>query len=90
MVKVEFTSLLLRFFPDLVPMEVEATTVKELLSELDKTHEGLSAYLAQENTGLRQHVNIFINGNMIKDRIKLSDQLATNDTINIIQALSGG
>lgn len=90
MVKVEFTSLLQRFFPELNSVEIEASNVKELLAELDKKYEGLSTYLIHENAGLRKHVNIFINGNMIKDRAKLSDQLSTNDTINIIQALSGG
>ena len=90
MARVEFTSLLQRFFPDLKSEEIEVNNVKELLTELDKKYEGISSYLTQGNTGLRQHVNIFINGNMIEDRVNLSDQISTNDTINIIQALSGG
>lgn len=90
MAKVEFTSLLERFFPDIATTSVEAATVKELLSELDKKYEGISSYLSEENGGLRQHVNIFINGNMIKDRLKLTDQISSTDTVNIIQALSGG
>ena len=90
MAKVEFTSLLQRFFSDLTSEEIEANNVKELLEKLDKKYEGMSSYLIHENSGLRQHVNIFINGNVIKDRVNLSDQISTNDTINIIQALSGG
>ncbi|MCB0410377.1 MAG: MoaD/ThiS family protein [Flavobacteriales bacterium] len=90
MAKVQFTSLLQRFFPDLKPEEVEAANVKELLSKLDKIYTGLSTYLVEENGGLRKHVNIFVNGVMIKDRIHLSDKIGSNDTINIIQALSGG
>jgi len=90
MVSVKFTSLLKRFFPTLTSVKVEATSVEELLVELDKQYDGLSGYLIEEHGGLRKHVNIFINGNMIKDREKLSDKLNRNDKVNIIQALSGG
>ena len=90
MVNVEFTSLLKRFFPTLTSVEVEASTVKDLLEEIDKEYSGLSGYLIEEHGGLRKHVNIFINGNMVKDREKLSDVLNENDKVNIIQALSGG
>lgn len=90
MAKVSFTSLLLRFFPDLKTEEVSAVNVRELITELDKKYEGLSSYLIEENGGLRQHVNIFINGNMINDRVNLSDKITSQDNINIIQALSGG
>jgi hypothetical protein len=39
---------------------------------------------------LRQHVNIFIDGVMIKDRTSLSDPFRENSEIYIMQALSGG
>ncbi len=90
MARVEFTSLLKRFFPDLKSEEVSADNVQELLIELDKKYKGLSAYLIHEQGELRQHVNIFINGNMINDRINLTDEISEKDKINIIQALSGG
>jgi len=90
MAKVQFTSLLVRFFPDIKSEEVSASSVKELLTELDTKYKGLSTYLIEDNGELRKHVNIFINGNMIKDRQQLSDTITKNDTINIIQALSGG
>lgn len=90
MAKIEFTSLLQRFFPNIKPENIEASTVKELLIKLDVKYPGLSTYLVEENVGLRKHVNIFINGVMINDRIKLSDKINTIDKVNIIQALSGG
>ncbi len=90
MVSVEFTSLLKRFFPTLASVKVEATSINELLIELDKQYDGLSGYLLEEQGGLRKHVNIFVNGNMIRDRKKLSDELKKNDRVNILQALSGG
>ena len=90
MVRVEFTSLLKRFFPNLTSLNIEANSVAELIFELDVKYPGLSAYLIQEQGGLRKHVNIFVNGQMIKDRVNLSDTLLHNDKVNIIQALSRG
>ncbi len=90
MVKVQFTSLLKRFFPNLKAEELEANTVEELVLSLDKIYPGLRAYLLEEQGNLRKHVNIFVNGTMIKDRVSLSDRLLHNDKVNIIQALSGG
>lgn len=89
-VTIQFTSLLKRFFPNLKTEEIEANTVAELVMLLDKTYPGLKAYLVEEQGSLRKHVNIFVNGTMIKDRINLSDRLLYNDQVNIIQALSGG
>lgn len=90
MVTVQFTSLLQRFFPNLKTEQVEATSVAQLLEELDIKYPGLSSYLIEEHGGLRKHVNIFVNGTMIKDREQLSDTLLHDDKVNIIQALSGG
>ena len=90
MVRVEFTSLLKQFFPDLKPVELEAANVKELLKKLDEAYPGISSYLSNEQGSLRPHVNIFINGCMLQDRQNLNDTLQPRDTVNIIQALSGG
>ncbi|MBT8472551.1 MAG: MoaD/ThiS family protein, partial [Marinicaulis sp.] len=38
----------------------------------------------------RKHVNIFINDEMVSDRVKLSDAVAPDDEIFVFQALSGG
>jgi len=90
MVTVEFTSLLQRFFPNLKTEQVQANSVAQLIAELNIKYPGLSSYLIEENGGLRKHVNIFVNGNMIKDREQLLDTLLHHDKVNIIQALSGG
>lgn len=90
MVVVEFTSLLKRFFPNLQSEKVDASDVKQLLVSLDQKYPGLSGYLIDEQGSLRKHVNIFVNGKTIEDRIKLSDKLFNQDKVNIIQALSGG
>jgi molybdopterin converting factor small subunit len=90
MPKVKFTSALKRFFPTLEEVEVDANTVFELLAELEQKHPGLSSYLVDETGHLRQHVNVFVKDELIRDREKLSDSVQKNDVVLIFQALSGG
>ena len=90
MAAVKFTGLLKRFFPDLKEETVSCSTIRDLVCSLDEIYPGISGYLVTDNGELRQHVNVFINEEMIKDRESLSDAVAEDDQIYIIQALSGG
>jgi molybdopterin converting factor small subunit len=90
MVYVRFTSGLRRFFPDLREITLEAATVADLVAALDRYHPGLSAYIVDERGTLRKHVNIFVNDSMIQDRQALSDTLAADSRVFVVQALSGG
>ena len=90
MVTVKFTSALKRFFPNLQELEIEAYEVCQLIQLVEKRVPGLSAYIVDEQAVLRKHVNIFVNGELITDRIKLSDKLDNDDEVFIMQALSGG
>jgi sulfur-carrier protein len=90
MARVKFTSALKRFFPTLVEVDIPAFTVKETLLQLEKTHPGILGYLTEENGQLRKHVNIFVKGELINDRITLNDVVTSEDELIIFQALSGG
>jgi len=90
MAKVKFTAALNRFFPGLRELEVQGDTVQEILKHVNSEVPGLTSYLLEEDGGLRQHVNIFIKDELIKDRDTLSDEVHSQDEILIYQALSGG
>lgn len=90
MATVHFTSALNRFYPDLQPTEVIAGTVSEVLNELNDRYAGIQDYLVSEDGSLRKHVNVFIGGEIVKDRKNLSDFVKSGDKVHIIQALSGG
>lgn len=87
---VKFTSHLQRYFPSLTPMEVEGSTVAEIVSALDAEFPGFSAYIVDQQGALRQHVHIFIGEEMIKDRAQLGDTVGEDEQIYFMQALSGG
>lgn len=87
---VTFTKHLSRFFPTLEEGEVEGTTVREVIDALERRHKGFASYIVDETGKLRRHVNIFVGEEPIHDRQKLSDALAPDAKVFILQALSGG
>ena len=90
MIKVKFTPALNRFQSDLKPIEVEGSTVKEVMLRTFEQFPKLRNYVLEDQGAVRKHVNIFVNGTVIRDRTLLSDELKSGDEIFIIQALSGG
>jgi sulfur-carrier protein len=90
MAKVKFTSALKRFFPSLTELEINGKTVKEALLNIEQTYPGMLQYLVEDNGQLRKHVNIFVRGELINDRVTLNDAVNPKDELLIFQALSGG
>jgi hypothetical protein len=87
---VKFTYALKRLFKDLGDTPAGGSTLHEVLKEIEGSYPGLRSYVVDDQGGLRKHVNIFIDGKLIKDRSKLSDVFSPDSEIYIIQALSGG
>jgi sulfur carrier protein ThiS len=87
---VKFTHALKRFFPGLKNTPAKGSTLADILTEMETNYPGVRGYVLDEQGRLRQHVNIFIDGTIIKDRTALTDPFSENSEIYIIQALSGG
>lgn len=90
MPRVQFTPILKRFFPALQATDINASSVGELLEQLEQQYPGIKDYLLDEQELLRKHVNIFVNDVLIRDLSSLDDQLKAEDEVFIMQALSGG
>ena len=85
-----FTAALKRFFPQIRESQVGGETIAEVVLQAEQLFPGVQSYLLQDDGSLRQHVNIFLNGDRIQDRERLSDPVSERDEVFIIQALSGG
>jgi hypothetical protein len=72
--------------------EAKATghTVREVLEKVFSENPQARNYVLDDQHGLRKHMTIFVDGQMIRDRAKLSDPVAETSTIYVLQALSGG
>jgi len=87
---VSFTRHLERYFPTLAAGEVAGATVRQLVDELERRHPGFASYVLDEAGRLRRHVNIFVGDEPVRDREQLSDAVAPDARVFILQALSGG
>jgi predicted phage tail protein len=87
---VSFTRHLLRFFPTLAEGEVPGSTVREVIDALERRHPGFASYIVDDRGRLRQHVNVFVREEPVRDRERLGDAVAPEDKVFIVQALSGG
>lgn len=89
MARISFTANLARH-RDIRRLEAEGATLRAVLEAAMQDDPLLRSYVLDEQGRLRKHVNVFINGEMIADRIKLTDATPANADIYIMQALSGG
>lgn len=71
-------------------MEADGATVAEVMAAALQDDPLLAAYVQDEQGRLRKHVNIYLDGALITDRLKLSDPVRSNSELYILQALSGG
>ena len=90
MARVSFTPHLRRYFDLPGTCQVEAADVAALVRELDARWPGLGFYITDEQGRLRQHVAVWVDGALVKDREQLGDAVSAESDVHILQALSGG
>ena len=89
MPRVEFTANLQRHVA-CPPVEVPGETVRDVLDAAFAGNERARGYVLDEQGALRRHMIVFINGEMIRDRERLSDAVPEGGEVYVMQALSGG
>ena len=69
--------------------EVEAAgaTIAELLADLERLYPGLRFRLIDEQEKMRPYMRFFVNGEQVLDTAR---SLRPTDSVQIVQALSGG
>jgi hypothetical protein len=70
--------------------EIPGTTLRAVLDDYFRENERASGYVLDEQGRIRQHMVVFIDGELVHDRDSLSDSVQPNSLIDVIQALSGG
>ena len=86
---VSFTSALQRFMPT-PSTTVDGATVGAALAAVFRDRPQLRGYVLDDQGALRRHVSVYVNGEAVADRIKLSDPVRPSDEIYVLQALTGG
>jgi molybdopterin synthase sulfur carrier subunit len=89
MTQVSFTENLRRHV-ECPPVAVSGATVREVLDAVFADNPMLRTYILDDQGRVRRHVNVFINGRFVSDRLALSDAVGPSDEVFVFQALSGG
>ena len=72
------------------PVDVEGRTVRAALDAAFAIYPTVRGYLLDDSGALRQHVTIFVDGAVVRDRSTLTQRVAADARIEVLQALSGG
>jgi molybdopterin synthase sulfur carrier subunit len=86
---VSFTPALERFLAA-PSAKVDGTTVGEALAEVFTSQPRLRGYLLDDQGAVRRHIAVYVNGQPLNDRARLTDRVGPLDEIYVFQALTGG
>jgi len=89
MAKVVFTANIQRHVA-CAEAEAAGRTVREVLDNVFAENAQARAYVLDDQAALRKHMTIFLDGRMIRDRVRLAEPVTDTSTIYVFQALSGG
>jgi hypothetical protein len=70
--------------------DAPGATLRAVLDEYFHENERARGYVLDEQGKIRQHMVVFIDGEMVRDRDNLTDAVQPSSVIDVIQALSGG
>jgi molybdopterin synthase sulfur carrier subunit len=89
MAKVFFTANIQRHVvcPD---TEAAGRTLREVLDNVFSGNSQARSYVLDDQSALRRHMTIFVDGATIRDRVHLSDPVTEGSRVHVFQALSGG
>ena len=69
---------------------VTGASVGEVLDSLDSAYPGIGERLRDDSGQIRRFVNVFVNGQNVRDRDGVETSLSTGDEVGIIPAMAGG
>jgi len=71
-------------------VDAAGASVREVLDRVFADNPRLRGYVVDERGALRKHMVVFVDGEPIADRERLSDAVAPASEVYVMQALSGG
>lgn len=86
-ITVRLPGVLVDLFPGSTrSVEMSASTVEEMMDELDRRWPGMRDRLCDSTPAIRKHINVFIDG----ERARLGTPLEPGTKVFVITAISGG
>jgi MoaD family protein len=89
-VEVRIPTILRKYSDGARSVSAEGATVRELISDLEKRHPGISGQLLTEEGALHRFVNVYVNDEDIRFLGALDAKLDDGDVVAILPAVAGG
>ena len=67
-------------------LQLDGGTVRDVLRALEEEHPPIAGWILDERTTIREHINVFVNG----ERGREDTALAPDDRIHVLPSISGG
>jgi sulfur-carrier protein len=67
-------------------LEVEGTTVADVLKALEREHPDVKGWILDEHGAIREHINVFVN----KEYGREDTAVVDTDCLHVLPAISGG
>lgn len=67
-------------------LELDGSTVAEVLQALEREHPDLKGWILDERGQIREHVNVFVN----KEYGREDTSVGASDRLHVLPAISGG
>ena len=71
-------------------LSISAHTVRAALDDLERSQFALYRNVCDETGRVRQHLNVFVNSDNVRDLAGIDTTLAPGDVLTILPAVSGG
>ena len=71
-------------------LRLPASTVRDLLEELERRFPALYQCICDETGAVRRHVSLFLNNDLMNDDTGFDKRLKAGDVVSVFQAVSGG
>ncbi len=89
-VKVRIPTPLQKLTAGQAEVQVEATTIQNLMTALEVKYPGMKERLCDEGGKIRRFVNVYVNEEDIRFLAQENSQLKAGDDISIVPAIAGG
>jgi len=71
-------------------VEVDGSTLREVLSDLETRYPGITSRVLTEDGGLHRFVNVYVNDEDVRYLGSLETEVRDGDTVSILPAVAGG
>lgn len=89
-IRVRIPTPLRRLTNNLSDVEVNGSTIQELIDDLDSRYSGIKERLLDESGEVRRFVNIYVNEEDIRFLEGKQTRVKEGDNVSIIPAIAGG